>query len=67
MSEEISMFELTNCQEPGCGAPKGRGRPRKGWVKVEGTFADGEHDGRWYCGWLCISDLAAEELKAPRH
>lgn len=48
------------CPEPGCGRPKGRGRPKKGWVRVEAEFSDG-HEPRWYCSWACVSAVAARE------
>jgi hypothetical protein len=44
------------CQEPECGKPKGRGRPRKGWVKIE---PEGE-EGAWFCGWECVIRYAMD-------
>lgn len=46
------------CSEANCGHPKGRGRPRKGWVRVEGDFPDGDHGPRWFCSWLCVRGVA---------
>lgn len=51
-----------SCADPSCGAPKGRGRPRTGWHKVDGIF-DGEYarESRWYCSWRCLAAAAAQE------
>jgi hypothetical protein len=54
-------FFLEEYHDPDCGRPKGRGRPKRGWVKVEATFSDGP-DGRWYCGWNCVKELAERHL-----
>lgn len=48
------------CKEASCGQPKGRGRPRKGWVRLEGEFADGRGP-RWFCSWDCVIRVAEYE------
>lgn len=49
---------MESCRVIGCGHPKGRGRPRKGWVRVEGDFPDGGHGPRWFCSWRCVLGVA---------
>lgn len=51
------------CTDPSCGAAKGRGRPKTGWLKLEADFNGGGRDGRWYCGWGCLADVVANELE----
>lgn len=55
---------MSACVEAGCGQPKGRGRPRRGWVRVEGDFPDGEHGPRWYCSWDCVYLVAVQMIRA---
>lgn len=51
---------MESCGVVGCGEPKGRGRPRKGWVRVEGDFPDGVHGPRWFCSWRCVLRVGAQ-------
>lgn len=51
-----------SCTDSSCGAPKGRGRPRTGWNKVEGVFhTGGPREDRWYCSWRCLANAAVQE------
>lgn len=52
------------CTDTSCGAPKGRGRPKTGWNKVEGDFGLGHgREPRWYCSWRCLSTAALAEAE----
>ena len=51
------------CTDPSCGAPKGRGRPKNGWNKVEGDFGHGGREHRWYCSWRCLAAAASAEAE----